>query len=108
MTFSSGLNTLFKYRHFNRDIIIQRVDWYVSYKLGYRDLVKMTAERRIERAHNALLHGVRQIMAELEQRRMRFVGTGATTSGPLGVTQPAFRTRSFGNGNRCLSGKHQQ
>jgi len=80
----------------------------VSYKLGYRDLVKMTAERRIERARNALLHGVREIMAELEQRRMRFVGTGATTSGRLGVTQPAFRTGSFGNGNHCLPGKHQR
>lgn len=48
MTSSSRLDTLFKYRHFDRQIIILCVRWYVSDKLSYRDLVEMMAERGIE------------------------------------------------------------
>ena len=36
MTSSSDLDKLFKYRHFDREIIILCVRWYVSYKLSYR------------------------------------------------------------------------
>ena len=44
MTSSSTLDMLFKHRHFDREIIILGVRWYVSYKLSYRDLVEMMAE----------------------------------------------------------------
>jgi len=33
MTSLSSLNALFKYRHFDREIIILCVRWYLSYKL---------------------------------------------------------------------------
>lgn len=36
---------LFKGRHFEQEIIILCVRWYLYYKLSYRDLVKMMAER---------------------------------------------------------------
>jgi len=32
-------------RHFNAEIITLCVRWYVAYKLNYRDLVEMMAER---------------------------------------------------------------
>ena len=44
MTSLSTLNMLFKYRHFDSEIIILCVRWYVNYKLSYRDLVEMMAE----------------------------------------------------------------
>jgi transposase-like protein len=36
---------LFKGRHFEQEIIILSVRWYLRYKLSYRDLVEMMAER---------------------------------------------------------------
>jgi len=66
MTLSSSLNTLFKYRHFDREIAILYVRWYVSYKLSYRDLVEMMAERGIELAHTTVLRWVRCFMPEFE------------------------------------------
>ncbi len=72
MPSSSSLNTLFKYRHFDREIIILCVRWYVSYKLSYRDLVEMMAERGIELAHTTVLRWVQCLMPEFEKRWMRF------------------------------------
>jgi transposase-like protein len=46
MTSARHFDTLFKYRHFDRGIIILCARWYVSYKLSYRDLVEMMAEPR--------------------------------------------------------------
>ena len=45
---------LFKRRHFDCEIIILRVRWYLTYKLSYRDLREMMAERGIEVAHTTI------------------------------------------------------
>ncbi|MGF6612164.1 hypothetical protein OKW45_007152 [Paraburkholderia sp. WSM4175] len=37
---------LFSGRHFNRDVIILCVRWYLRYKLGLRDLVEMMTEQQ--------------------------------------------------------------
>jgi len=66
MTSSSSLNTLFKYRRFDCDIIILCVRWYVSYKLSYRDLVEMMAERGAALAHTTVLRWVQRFMPEFE------------------------------------------
>jgi hypothetical protein len=34
---------LFKGRHFDQEIVVLNVRWYLSYKLSYRDLVAMMA-----------------------------------------------------------------
>jgi len=72
MTSSSHLDTLFKYRHFDRQIIVLDVRWYVSYKLSYRDLVEMMAERGVELSHTTVLRWVQHFMPEFEKRWMRF------------------------------------
>lgn len=36
---------LFKGRHFEQEIIVLCVRWYLRYKLSYRDLVEMMVER---------------------------------------------------------------
>jgi transposase-like protein len=41
----AGDGELFKGRHFDRQVIILCVRWYLSYKLSSRDLVEMMAER---------------------------------------------------------------
>jgi transposase-like protein len=52
MTFADHL---FKRRHFDRLIITLCVRWYVSYRLSYRGLVEMMAERRLPMAHTTIM-----------------------------------------------------
>jgi len=49
------LEELFKGRHFDLEIVVLCVRWYLSYKLSYRDLVAMMGERGIGMAHTTIL-----------------------------------------------------
>jgi transposase-like protein len=42
-----SLDKLFDGRHFDREIFVLRVRWYLRYKLSLRDLVEMMAERGV-------------------------------------------------------------
>ena len=46
---------LFKGRHFDREIIMLCVRWYLRFKLSFRDLVEMMAERGISLAHTTII-----------------------------------------------------
>lgn len=46
-----GSASPFKGRHVDSSIIILCVRWYITYKLSYRDLRDMMAERGIDLAH---------------------------------------------------------
>ena len=50
--------SLFHGRHFDRSIIILCVRWYITYKLSYRDLVAMMAERGVDVSHTTILRWV--------------------------------------------------
>ena len=43
-----GMDELFKGRHFEREVIILCVRWYLRFKLSLRDLVEMMAERGLK------------------------------------------------------------
>jgi transposase-like protein len=45
---------LFKGRHFEREIIILCVQWYLRFKLSLHDLVEMMAERGASLAHTTI------------------------------------------------------
>ena len=64
---------LFKGRHFNQEIVIICVRWYLSYKLSYRDLVAMMGERGIDLAHTTILRWVQHYSPEFEKRWKRYV-----------------------------------
>jgi transposase-like protein len=49
---------LFKYRHFEYEIIIWAVRWYCKYGISYRDLEEMLAERGITVDHTTLYRWV--------------------------------------------------
>ena len=48
------------------------VRWYISYKLSYRDLTEMMAEREVAVAHTTLLRWTQRYVPEFEKRWMRF------------------------------------
>jgi len=50
-----SVDDLFKDRHFDHEIIILRVRWYLRYKPSFRDLVKMMAERGLSLAYTTIM-----------------------------------------------------
>ena len=63
---------LFKGRHFDQQVIILCVRWYLSYKLSSRDLVNMMGERGIELSHTTILRWVQRYVPEFEKRWSRY------------------------------------
>ena len=47
----AGVDELFEGRHFDREVIILCVRWYLRFKLSLRDLAEMMAERGLSLAH---------------------------------------------------------
>ena len=68
----AGLDELFKGRHFEREIIVLCVRWYLRYKLSFRDLVEMMAERGLSLAHTTIMRWVQRFAPEFERRWNRF------------------------------------
>jgi transposase-like protein len=67
-----SVNELFKGRHFEREIIILCVRWYLRYKLSFRDLVEMMGERGLSLAHTTIMRWVQRYVPEFEKRWNRF------------------------------------
>ena len=59
---------LFKWRHFQPDIILLCVRWYLSYRLSYRDLVEMMDERGLKIAHTTIMRWVFKFSFALKER----------------------------------------
>jgi transposase-like protein len=54
------------------EIIELCVRWYLMYRLSYRDLVEMMAERGVVISHSTTLRWVQRYVPEFERRRSRF------------------------------------
>ena len=67
---------LFKRRHFDREVIILCVRWYITYKLRYRDLRAMMAERGIDLAHTTIMRWVQRYVPEFEKHWQRYARPG--------------------------------
>jgi transposase-like protein len=67
-----SIDELFKGRHFDREIIILCVRWYLRFKLSFRDLVEMMAERGIDLAHTTIMRWIQHYVPEFEKRWNRF------------------------------------
>jgi transposase-like protein len=63
-----GLDELFKGRHFEREIIVLCVRWYLRFKLSFRDLVETMAERGLSLAHTTIMRWVQRFVPEFERR----------------------------------------
>ena len=62
------LDELFEGRHFDREVIVLCVRWYLRFKLSYRDLVEMMAERGLQLAHTTVMRWVQRYVPEFEKR----------------------------------------
>jgi transposase, IS6 family len=59
---------LFKWRHFEAEIILLCVRWYLRYSLSYRDLEEMMLERGLHVDHTTIYALVQRYAPELEKR----------------------------------------
>jgi len=67
-----GVKDLFEGRHFDREVIILCVRWYLRFKLSLRDLVEMMAERGLSMAHTTIMRWVQHFAPEFEKCWRRF------------------------------------
>ena len=72
MSRRNGTKALFAGRHFDREVILLCVRWYLRYKLSLRDLVEMMAERGLELAHTTIMRWVQRYVPEFEKSWARY------------------------------------
>jgi len=60
--------SLFKWKHYQPDIILLTVRWYLRYNLSFRDLVERMGERGLSIAHTTIMRWVHQYGPELDER----------------------------------------
>ena len=58
----------FKWRHFQSDIILLCVRWYLRYPLSYRNLEEMMLERGLTVDHSTVYSWVQAYAPELDKR----------------------------------------
>ncbi|MDQ3652270.1 MAG: IS6 family transposase [Acidobacteriota bacterium] len=68
----SDTPALFKGRHFDHLLIIQAVRWYITYKLSYRDVCSLMAERGVTVVHTTVMRWVQRYVPVFEKRWMKY------------------------------------
>lgn len=62
-----SINELFGGRHFDREISILCVRWYLRFKLSFRDLVKMMGECGIDLAHTTIMRWISTLRSRIRK-----------------------------------------
>ncbi len=65
------MNRPFKWRHYQQEIILWTVRWYLSYPLSYRDLIEMCQERGLGIAHTTIMRWVHHYAPQIEKKVKR-------------------------------------
>lgn len=69
---AAARDPIYRRRHFSSETIELCVRWYITYRLSYRDLVAMMAERGVVVSHTTILRWVQRYVPEYERRWARF------------------------------------
>ena len=98
MTEPNSAQELFKGRHFDQEIIVLCVRWYLTFKLSSRDLVQMMAERGITLTHTTILRWVQRYVPEFESAGAGTSGRSATRGAWMRLT-----SKSEASGSTCIA-----
>ncbi|MFD2509588.1 IS6 family transposase [Halalkalibacter alkalisediminis] len=63
--------SLFKWKHYQPDVILLTIRWYLRYNLSFRDLVEIMEEPGLSIAHTTIMRWVHQYGPELDERVRR-------------------------------------
>lgn len=72
MTKRQDRDAIYVKRRFDTEIIVLCVRWYITYRLSYRDLVAMMAERGVIMSHTTIMRWVIRYVPEFEKLWNRF------------------------------------
>jgi transposase-like protein len=72
MTKAVARDPIYRRRRFQSGTIELCVRWYLTYRLSYRDLVEMMAERGVTVSHSTILRWVQRYVPEFERRWGRY------------------------------------
>ena len=72
MTIAIVRDPIYRGRRFQPEIIELCVRWYLTYRLSYRDLVEMLAERGVTVSHTTIYRWVQRYVPEFERRWSRY------------------------------------
>src|ERR1700722_3175952 len=72
MTKAITRDAIYRARRFQPEVIELCVRWYITYRLSYRDLVAMMAERDLKVSHTTILRWVLRYVPEYEKRWARY------------------------------------
>ena len=95
MTKPLARDPIYRRRRFQPETIERCVRWYITYRLSYRDLVAMMAERHILVSHTTVMRWVLRYIPEYERRWARFAR-------PLNPSWRTDETARFRAGRRYL------
>ncbi len=70
---------LFKWRHFEPEIILLCVRWYCRYQLSYRDLAEMMSERGLSVHHSTIFRWVQRYAPEINKRIRPYLKMSGTS-----------------------------
>ncbi len=59
---------LFKWKHYQPELILLTVRWYLRYNLSFRNLVEMMEERGLSITHTTIMRWVHQYGSQLEEK----------------------------------------
>jgi transposase-like protein len=68
----SDTPALFTGRHFDRLLIQQALRWYITYKLSYRDVCELMAERGVSVVHTTVMRWVQHYVPVFERRWKKY------------------------------------
>ncbi|MEH7219011.1 IS6 family transposase [Bacillus toyonensis] len=68
-----GKEHIFKWKHYQPDIVLLTVRWYLRYNLSFRDLVEMMEERGLSLVHTTIMRWVHQYGPELNKRIRKYL-----------------------------------
>ncbi|MDD9304797.1 MAG: IS6 family transposase [Desulfobacter sp.] len=63
----------FKWRHYEKEIILLNVRWYLRYQLSYRNLEEMMQERGLSVDHSTIYRWVQRYAPEMEKRSRKYL-----------------------------------
>ena len=69
---AASRDPIYRRRRYSAQLIEQCVRWYLTYRLSYRDLTAMMAEREVRVSHTTIMRWVRHYVPEYERRWSRF------------------------------------
>jgi len=85
-----SVEELFVGRHFDQEVIMLCVRWYLRFKLSLRDLVEMMSARGLSLAHTSIMRWMQRYVPEFEKRWRRF-GSAAGPSWRVDETYVKIR-----------------